>query len=122
VDELQRARQNRLNGLNGPEIGRTGPVKHVGRAFVLGPDADTQAQLADLGDELHPNTRRQSEIAAEEKVIEALIAQGFPQDRVERVGHLKLGFNVRAHKIADEATGEVFVMRIEVKGRLRGSP
>jgi superfamily II DNA or RNA helicase len=122
VDELQRARQERLDGLKRLEIARTGPVKHVGTAFVLAPDADTQAQLADLADELDPNIRRQSEIAAEDKVIEALVAEGFPQDRIERVGHLKLGFDIRAHKIADVATGEVFVKRVEVKGRLRGQP
>jgi len=120
VDELQRARQERLDGLKRLEIARTGPVRHVGTAFVLAPDADTQAQLANLADELDPNIRRQSEIAAEDKVIEALVAEGFPQDRIERVGHLKLGFDIRAHKIADEATGEVFVKRIEVKGRLQG--
>ncbi len=122
VDELQRARQERLDGLKRLEVARTGPVKHVGTAIVLPPDADTQAQLAELADELDPNTRRQSEIAAEDKVIEALIAEGFPEDRIERVGHLKLGFDIRAHRIADEATGEVFVKRIEVKGRLRGQP
>jgi superfamily II DNA or RNA helicase len=122
VDELQRARQERLDGLKRLEIARTGPVKHVGTALVLAPDADTQAQLAGLTDEFDPNIRRQSEIAAEDKVIEALVAEGFPQDRIERVGHLKLGFDIRAHKIADEATGEVFVKRVEVKGRLRGQP
>jgi len=122
VDELQRARQERLDGLKRLEIARTGPVKHMGTAFVLAPDADTQAQLADLADELDPNIRRQSEIAAEDKVVEALVAEGFPQDRIERVGHLKLGFDIRAHRIADEATGEVFVKRVEVKGRLRGQP
>lgn len=122
VDELQRTRQERLDGLKRLEIARTGPVKHMGTAFVLPPDADTQAQLADLAEELDPNIRRQSEIAAEDKVIEALVAEGFPQDRIERVGHLKLGFDIRAHRIADEATGEVFVKRVEVKGRLRGQP
>lgn len=122
VDELQRARQERLDGLKRLEIARSGPVKHVGTGFVLGPDADTQAQLADLADELDSNVRRQSEIAAEDKVVETLVAEGFPQDRIERVGHLKLGFDIRAHRIADEATGEVFVKRIEVKGRLRGQP
>ena len=122
VDELQRARQERLDGLKRLEIARTGPVKHVGTAFVLAPAADTQVQLAGLSDELDPNIRRQSEIAAEEKVIEALVAEGFPKERIERVGHLKLGFDIRAHRIADEATGEVFVKRVEVKGRLRGQP
>ncbi|PKN67836.1 MAG: hypothetical protein CVU57_01075 [Deltaproteobacteria bacterium HGW-Deltaproteobacteria-15] len=122
VDELQRARQERFDGLKRLEIARTGPVKHVGTAIVLGPDADMKAQIADLADELDPNVRRQSEIAAEDKVIEALVAEGFPEDRIERVGHLKLGFDIRAHRIADEATGEVIVKRIEVKGRLRGQP
>jgi superfamily II DNA or RNA helicase len=122
VEELERQRQERLDGLKRLEIARTGPVKHVGTAIVLAPDADTQHQLAGLSDELDPNIRRQSEIAAEDKVIEALVAEGFPRDRIERVGHLKLGFDIRAHKIADEATGEVFVKRIEVKGRLRGQP
>ncbi len=122
VDELQRARQERLDGLKRLEIARTGPVKHVGTAFILAPDADTQAQLTDLTDELDPNIRRQSEIAAEDKVIEALVAEGFPQDRIERVGHLKLGFDIRAHRIADQATGEVSVKRVEVKGRLPGQP
>ena len=85
VDELQRARQERLDGLKRLEIARTGPVKHVGSAFVLAPlpaaelaaqagDADTQAQLPYLADELDPNLRRQSEIAAEDKVLEALVA------------------------------------------------
>ncbi|MDH7515184.1 MAG: helicase-related protein [Bacteroidota bacterium] len=120
VEELERQRQERLDGLKRLEIARTGPVKHVGTAVVLTPDADTQAQLADLAEELDPSIRRESEIAAEEKVIEALVAEGFPQDRIERVGHLKLGFDIRAHKIADETTGEIFVKRVEVKGRARG--
>lgn len=122
VDELQRTRQERLDGLKRLEIARTGPVKYIGTAVVLAPDADTEAQLAVLADEIDPNIRRQSEIAAEDKVVEALVAEGFPPDRIERVGHLKLGFDIRAHRIADEATGEVFVKRVEVKGRLRGQP
>ena len=122
VDELQRARQERLDGLKRLEIARTGPVKHVGTAIVLAPDADTRIQMDCLADELDPNVRRQSEIAAEDKVVEALVAEGFPMDRIERVGHLKLGFDIRAHRIADETTGEVFVKRIEVKGRMQGQP
>jgi len=122
VDELQHARQERLSGLERLGIARTGPVKHVGTAIILAPDADTQAQLADLADEPDPGIRRQSEIAAEDRVIEALVSEGFPKDRIERVGHLKIGFDIRAHRIADEATGEVHVKRIEVKGRMRGQP
>jgi superfamily II DNA or RNA helicase len=120
VDELQRAKTERLDGLKRLEIARTGPVKYMGTAIVLVPDADTQAQMSVLCDEPDPNIRRQSEIAAEDKVIEALISEGFLEDCIERVGHLKLGFDIRAHKIVDEATGEVSVKRIEVKGRQRG--
>jgi SNF2 family DNA or RNA helicase len=122
VDELERARRERLEGLKRLEIARTGPVRHVGTAIVLSPDADAGAQLADLADELDPEVRRASEIAAENRVVEALMAEGFPRERIERVGHLKLGFDIRAHRIADEATGEVDVKRIEVKGRRRGQP
>ena len=122
VDELQRVRQERLGGLERLGIARTGSVKHVGTAIVLAPDADTRAQLADLVDELDPDIRRKSEIAAEDKVVEALIEEGFPEDRIERVGHLKLGFDIRAHKIADDSTGEILVKRIEVKGRMKGQP
>ncbi len=122
VDELERARQERLTGLKQLETARTGPIKHVGTAFVLPPDADMPAQLADLAEDLDPNIRRQVEIAAEDRVVEALVAEGFPPDRIERVGHLHLGFDIRAQRIADENTGEIFVKRIEVKGRRRGQP
>jgi SNF2 family DNA or RNA helicase len=122
VDELQRAREERLDGLNRLGVSRTGPVRHVATAIVLAPDADTGSQLADLADELDPNLRRKSELSAEDMVVAALKEEGFPEDRIERVGHLKLGFDVRAHRVADEATGDILVKRVEVKGRLRGQP
>jgi hypothetical protein len=59
-------------------------------------------------------------LAAEDLVVVALKEEGFPEDRIERVGHLKLGFDIRAHRIVDALTGEAHVRRIEVKGRLRG--
>jgi len=122
VEELQRAREERLAGLKRLQIARTGPVRHVATAIVLAPDADVQAQLADLADEPDPNVRRKSELAAEGFVIKALKEEGFTEERIERVGHLKLGFDIRAHRVVDEATGEVLVKRIEVKGWLRGQP
>jgi len=122
VDEFQRARQERLGGLERLGTARSGPMKHIATAVVLAPDADLQAQLTDLADELDPNLRRKSEVAAEDLVVASLVEEGFPEDRIERVGHLKLGFDIRAHRIADEATGEVYVKRVEVKGRLRGQP
>lgn len=79
-------------------------------------------QLADLADELDPNIQRKSELAAEDMVVISLKEEGFLEGGIERVGHLKLGSDVRAYRIADEATGEVIVKRIEVKGRMRGQP
>ncbi len=120
VEELQRAREERLAGLKRLQVARTGPVRHVATAIVLTPDSDIQTQLADLTDELDPNVRRRSELAAEDYVISVLKEEGFPENRIERVGHLKLGFDIRAHRVVDEATGQVLVKRIEVKGRMRG--
>jgi len=121
-EELQRARVGRLNGLNRLAIARTGPVRHLATAIVLAPRADTESQLTELADELDPNIRRKSELAAEDLVVAALKEEGFPEERIERVGHLKLGFDIRAHRVTDDATGEVLVKRIEVKGRRRGQP
>lgn len=122
VEDLQRAMAERMDGLKRLSIARTGPVRHLATAVVLAPDADTEAQLADLADELDPNVRRKSELAAEDMVVASLIEEGFPEDRIERVGHLKLGFDIRAHRVLDESTGEVYVKRVEVKGRMREQP
>jgi len=52
------------------------------------------------------------------------VAGGVPHlaERIERVGALKLGFDLRAHRVRDAVTGEIDVRRIEVKGRMRGQP
>ncbi|MGQ9592678.1 MAG: protein NO VEIN domain-containing protein, partial [Planctomycetota bacterium] len=122
VDELQRPREERLEGLSRLGIARTGPVRHLATAIVLAAGAEAESQLADLADELDPNIRRKSELAAEDMVVVALKEEGFPEDRIECVGHLKLGFDLRAQRIVDEATGDVLVKRVEVKGRMRGQP
>ena len=90
-------------------------------AIVLTLDADTSVQLPELSDELDPNIQRQSQIAAENMVIASLIDGGFPEDRIERVGHLKIGFDIRAHRVVHDLTGVLDVRRIEVKGRDRGT-
>lgn len=120
VDELERLRRERLEGLTRLELARTGPVRHLGTAIVLSPGTEAGVQIAELADEPDPEARRACEIAAEDYVIKALVAEGFPPDRIERVGHLKLGFDIRAHRVVDETTGEILVKRIEVKGRRRG--
>ncbi|RMH08644.1 MAG: DUF3883 domain-containing protein [Nitrospirae bacterium] len=62
-------------------------------------------------------------MAAENLVVASLIEEGFfPEDRIERVGDMKLGFDIRAHRIVDSSTGEIHIKRIEVKGRIRGQP
>jgi len=122
VEDLERAKAERMDGLKRLEIARTGPVRHLATAIVFSPDADTAAQLADLADELDPNVRRKSELAAEDLVVASLVEEGFPEDRIERVGCLKLGFDIRAHRVVDPSTGKVQVKRIEVKGRMRGQP
>ncbi|MCX7719530.1 MAG: helicase-related protein [Candidatus Sumerlaeaceae bacterium] len=122
VEELQRQRTERLSGLEKLKVARTGPVRHVATALVLAPGADNEAQIADLADDPDPMIRRKSELAAEDLVVAALKEEGFPEGNIERVGHLNLGFDIRAHRIADPATGETFVKRVEVKGRTRGLP
>ena len=67
--------------------------------------------------------RRKCEIAAEDVVIAYESARGF---ECERVGHLKIGFDVRSIGPADPQTGYrdpvTGIRRIEVKGRQRGQP
>ncbi|MBI4639225.1 MAG: DUF3883 domain-containing protein, partial [Candidatus Tectomicrobia bacterium] len=119
LTDLERTRVERLAGLSRLAVARTGPVQHLATTVVLVPHADADVQLAALADEQDPQIRRKSELAAEDLVVASLIAEGFPGDRIERVGHLKIGFDIRAHRVRDEATGEVEVRRIEVKGRIR---
>src|SRR5262249_52806119 len=111
VTDLERARDDRRAGLARLGLARTGPVQHVGTALVLAPGADAADQLAALADELDAETRKRVELAAADAVVADLIAEGFPADRIERVGHLNLGFDIRAHRVI-EAAGEVEVRRV----------
>ncbi len=122
IDELKRVREERLAGLQRLSIARTGPLHHLATAVVIQPGADLGGQLRAQADEADPHLRRRSELAAEDVVIAALLAGDFTSERIEKVGHLKIGFDIRAHRILDHATGELEVRRIEVKGRERGQP
>src|SRR5262249_30362679 len=62
------------------------------------------------------------ELKAEEIAIADLVAEGFPRDRIERVGAKHLGFDLRAQRVTDEKTGQIEVRRVEVKGYTRGNP
>jgi hypothetical protein len=119
LDDLERTKRERLSGLDRLQIARTGPVRYLATALVLMPEADVAAQLGTLGREPDADLRRQKERRAEEIVIETLVAEGFPRDRIERIGSQKIGFDIRAHRIIDSTTGQIDVRRIEVKGYSR---
>jgi superfamily II DNA or RNA helicase len=121
--DLQRTQTERLTGLERLTIARPGPVRHVATAVVLpAVEADSE-QLAALADEVDPEIRRRSEMAAEDLVVAYETARGW---ECERVGHLKLGFDVRSLGPADPQSGYrdpvASIRRIEVKGRRRGQP
>jgi hypothetical protein len=121
--DLQRTRQERLDGLKRLEVARHGPLRHLATAVVL-PAAQGEGPVpAELLDELDPETKRKIELAAEEVVIAYESGRGWD---TERVGHLKIGFDIRSLGPADSQTGYRDpvhgVRRIEVKGRKKGQP
>jgi SNF2 family DNA or RNA helicase len=117
--ELERAKKDRLSGLDRLTIARTGPIRHIATAIVLTPESSDEKQLRELVRGTDPLLNRQSELAAEEKVIVFEKEQGWT---CERVGHMKIGFDIRSISVPDPATGQYQVRRIEVKGRERGQP
>jgi superfamily II DNA or RNA helicase len=121
--DLERIHAERLQGLDRLLIARHGPVRHVASALVLPPGESGAAQFDALADEIDPEVRRRSELAAEDVVI----AYETSWNReTERVGHLKIGFDIRSMAPPDPETGYLDpvagVRRIEVKGRKRGQP
>ena len=121
--DLERTREERLTGLDRLEVARHGPLRHLGTALVL-PATDTETPVpADLLEDLDPATKRKIELAAEDVVIAHETGRGW---ETERVGHLKIGFDIRSLGPADAQTGYrdpvQGVRRIEVKGRKKGQP
>jgi superfamily II DNA or RNA helicase len=119
--DLQRTQKERMAGLDRLAIARHGPVRHVATALVVPATDARKEDIADLLDDLDPEVTRQSELAAEAVVIAYETARGW---ETERVGHLKIGFDVRSLGPADAQTGYrdpvTSIRRIEVKGRRRG--
>lgn len=127
--DLERTRTERLTGLGRLTIAKHGPVRHVASAVVLaalsaieGPvSGEAGAQLTALAEDLDPEIRRRSEKAAEDVVVAYELSRGW---ECERVGHLKIGFDVRSLGPADPQSGYRDpvngIRRIEVKGRRRG--
>jgi hypothetical protein len=121
--DLERTRSERLAGLQRLTLAKHGPVRHVATALVLPTTRSVEEQIGAVLDDIDPEVRRRSEIAAEDVVIAHETARGF---ECERVGHLKIGFDIRSLGPADPQTGYrdpvTGIRRIEVKGRLRGQP
>ena len=116
--DLERMKKERLAGLERLSIARHGPVKHIATAFVFPSDESTGFQL-----EVDPDTRRKIELAAEDIVIKFENSHGR---ECERVGHLKIGFDIRSLAPANPQTGYrdplTDIRRIEVKGRKKDQP
>jgi Protein NO VEIN, C-terminal len=121
--DLTRTRIERLAGLQRLTIAKHGPVRHLATALALQSTRSVEEQIGAVLDDLDPEVRRKSEIAAEDVVIAYESGRGF---ECERVGHLKIGFDLRSLGPADRQTGYrdpvTGIRRIEVKGRQRGQP
>ncbi len=121
IDDLERTKKDRLAGLDRLQIARTGPVRHLATAVVFNAEGNVAEQLGALGREPDTEQRRQKELRAEDIAIESLVADGFPQENIQRVGNQRIGFDIRAHRISDPTIGTIDVRRIEVKGYARGT-
>ena len=123
LTDLERMKNERLAGLERLSIARHGPIKHIASALVFTSAEAIEPQLEEITKEIDPELRRKIELAAEDIVIKYETTQGR---ECERVGHLKIGFDIRSLAQADPHTGYrdpvTGVRRIEVKGRKRGQP
>jgi hypothetical protein len=119
--DLERTRRERLAGLERLTLAKHGPVRHVATALVLPSSETAVTQFAQLAEDIDPELKRRIEKAAEDLVIAYEKARGW---ECERVGHLKIGFDVRSLGPANPETGYrdpvEGIRRIEVKGRSRG--
>jgi len=123
LTDLERMKDERLTGLDRLSIARHGPIKHIASALVFTSVEAIGPQLAEVARKIDPELRRKIELAAEDIVIKHETTQGR---ECERVGHLKIGFDIRSLAQADPQTGYrdpvTGVRRIEVKGRKKGHP
>ena len=120
--DLERLHRERLTGLDRLTLVRQGPVRHVASALVL-PSATAAYAETTAPEDHDPDLKRRVELAAEDRVMAYETRRGWS---CERVGHLKLGFDIRSLGPADPQTGyrdpAEDIRRIEVKGRTRGQP
>jgi SNF2 family DNA or RNA helicase len=122
LEDLHRARRDRLAGLERLAIARSGPVRHLASVWVLPPDQVSDV-LTEAGAATWPEdaeARRRIELAAMQVVMDYERKRGWePFDISDQRGP---GFDIRSLGPADPATGHRAVRRIEVKGRTRGQP
>ncbi len=120
--DLERTQKERLTGVARLRVARHGPVRHVASCLVLPPGTATD-HFPELAEEIDAGLKRRVELAAEDVVVAYEETQGR---ECERVGHLKIGFDIRSLAPPDPQTGYrdpvTGVRRIEVKGRKRGQP
>jgi superfamily II DNA or RNA helicase len=123
LTDLGRTRRERLTGLDRLTLVRHGTVRHVASAMVSHARAGKEIGAGAAPEDLDPNIRRRSELAAENLIVAFEQTRGW---ECERVGHLKIGFDVRSLGPADPQTGYrdpvEGIRRIEAKGRTRGHP
>ena len=93
-------RRERLAGLDRLMLVKHGPVRHIATALAI--PSGTTAGFGSAPEDLDPNIRRRSELAAENLVVVYETARGW---ECERMGHLKIGFDVRSLGPADQQTG-----------------
>ena len=120
--DIERTQQERIAGMYRLRVARHGPLHHVASCLVVPPDTAAEG-FADTGEDLDAGLKRRIELAAEDIVI---AYENAHRRECERVGHLKIGFDIRSLAEPDPQTGYrdpvSGVRRIEVKGRRQGRP
>ena len=122
--DLQRTQKERMAGLDRLAIARHGPVRHVATALVVpatdAPRAASRATCSTI------STRKSTARARSPPKTSSSPTRTRAAGKCERVGHLKIGFDIRSLGPADPQTGYrdpvTSIRRIEVKGRKRGQP
>ena len=120
--DIERTQRERIAGVARLRVARHGPVHHVASCLVLPPNTAVDS-FPELAEDLDAGLKQRIELAAEDIVVAYEEAR---ERECERVGHLKIGFDIRSLAAPDSQTGYrdpvTGVRRIEVKGRRRSRP
>lgn len=113
LEDLHRAKAEKIKNIDDTTIVRNGPVGHLASFFVLPPGEIPQLSGFVESEE----EKERSEKGAMKIIIEYERNRGWEPEDVSR---FKLGFDIRSLSPADPKTGYREVRRIEVKGRRKG--